>query len=412
MPSLRIAYFAEKFPSTSETWVHNEILELIKNGCDVKVFATHALPESIALELQTFVDITIYRNDIKKSLIKSLGIFFNPIILKKLYLNILTDCKDIRHKLQVIRDIFYIGTMSDLIKDFKPDFLISHFGGTRANMSLIFSLIYHIPFAIKFHAGDVFNRVALFRLKTKYAKKLLTISKYNIDYIGQHNSDIEISKFIVHKCGIPVDKYIFSPKPLLRGIPKIISVGRLVRMKGFRTLIYASKILIDKGLLHSILIYGEGPENEILKRLINEMSLCDVVRLMGYIAPTDVRAALLDSDIFVMPSEFDAVSRTMDGIPVALMEAMAIGVPVVSTSISGIPELVEYGLGHLASPADAESLAQALTESILMQSVDRMQMLRLSRAKIEKEHDVEKLTSLLLSDIYEITGVNHNILAS
>ena len=395
---MKIAYFAEIFPSTSETWVHHEISQLIELGCDVRVFATHARPTTIAPELVKFCEITTYLPEIKKSLIKVLRVFCSPTIIKNVLVGVITDCHSNRQKLQVLRDIALTGVFLKHLAAYRPQFILAHFGATRANLALICSMLSGTPFGIKFHAADVFSRVALLRLKVKRAAKLMTISKFNVEFMRRQYPDIDVSRFQIHKCGIPIEEYQFQPKCNSRNPIVIMSVGRLVPVKGFAVLLRASRWLLEKGFSHKVKIYGDGPERKRLEQLIKAMSLEETVDLMGYVSPVNLRAALLGSDLFVLASVFDPIEK-MEGTPVSLMEAMAVGVPVISTNIGGIPELIEHGVnGYLCGPYDAVSLSQAILTCHRMNENDRRQMLLAARMKIEIDHDVRKLTTVLKRD--------------
>lgn len=395
---MKIAYFAEIFPSASETWVHHEISQLIELGCDVRVFATHARPTIIAPELLRFCEITTYLPEINKSLIQVLRVFCSPTIVRNVLVGVITDCPSSRQKLQVLRDIVLTGVFLKHLAAYSPQLILAHFGGTRANLALIYSMLSGTPFGIKFHAADVFSRQALLRLKIKRAAKLMTISKFNIELMRGHYPDIDVSRFQIHKCGIPLEEYKFQPKGNFHNPIIIMSVGRLVPVKGFAVLLRASRWLLEKGFSHKVKIYGDGPERKRLEQLIKAMSLEETVDLMGYVSPTSIRGALLGSDMFVLPSIFDPIEK-MEGTPVSLMEAMAVGVPVISTNIGGIPELIEHGVsGYLCEPDDAESLSQAILTCHGMNENDRRQMSLAARMKIEIDHDVRKLTTVLKRD--------------
>jgi len=397
---VKIAYFAEIFPSISETWVHHEISQLIDMGCDVRVFATHARPTIIAPELSKFAALTTYLPEVEKSIVDVLRVFCSSAIRRNVLAAVITDCPRNRQRLQVIRDIAIAGLFARQLTAYRPQFILAHFGGTRANLALIWSMVSGTPFGIKFHAADVFERVALLRLKVKRAAKLMTISRFNLSFMCEHYPDVDFTGCSIHKCGIPVDEYQFHPKSIYSDSLVIMSTGRLVPMKGFPVLLHASKRLLEKGLSHKLKIYGDGPERKRLVQLTKAMGLEATVEIMGHYNPSGIRAALLGADIFVLPAVFDRVERTMDGIPVSLMEAMAIGTPVVSTRISGIPELIEHGVnGYLAVPGDSVSLAEAILRWQGLNERDRSQMLAAARTKIELDHDAQKLSSVLKGDL-------------
>lgn len=402
--SLRIAYIAEFFPSKSETWVHHEIDTLQRMGCTVQVFATRPKPENVPSELNHFVALTTYLPELCaewRSCFKTLS---DPSLLKPVLTGLIDDCSGVRRRAQVIRDLIYVSKLTPAISHFQPDIVYAHFAGTRANIALFLSLISKVPFAIKMHAGDVFNRVALFQIKCTSAARMLTISNYNIDFIRSHYPDVNATRFDRHTCGIPLPEYPFQPVHAVDETPIILAVGRLVRMKGFDVLLRASRILLDQKFLHRVVIIGDGPERTRLERLRSKLNLDEVVDLKGYVSPNGVRTELSTAALFALPAIWDSAASTQDGIPVSLMEAMALGVLVVSTTTSGIPELIQDGVsGLLAGPNDPAALAQKIRHGCELSGAARLEMLRMARKKVEADHDAEKLTAQLLKIFEDIT---------
>ena len=134
------------------------------------------------------------------------------------------------------------------IKYFNPDIIVVHFANARANHALFYNILSDKPYIIKMHGTDVFSRTNLFRLKVEKAYKVFTISNYNISFIINRDKDVDISKFIIHHCGISIDDYILKFLPdKNNNIPQILSVARLTPTKGFDTLIKASNDLHQKG---------------------------------------------------------------------------------------------------------------------------------------------------------------------
>lgn len=394
---MRIVYFAEIFPSKSETWVHHEIMALQGLGCTVQVFATHPKPRSVPAQLAHFVDITTYLPELQWEWRHSLRAMIDRHVLVPVLSGLSTDCRGFRRKAQVLRDLIYAARFAPSMLRFRPNLLVAHFAGTRTNLALFLSLYSRIPFVFKMHASDVFNRVALFRLKTTKAARIFTISDYNIKFISSRYPDIDTARFERHACGIPLSEYPFQPVRLKSGMPTILAVGRLVRMKGFDVLLRASSIMVKQGLTHRVVILGDGPERDRLEELVWKLGLGEVVELRGYASPSEVRRIVQSAAMFVLPAVWDRSAGTMDGVPVALMEAMAMGVQVISTTTSGIPELITDGVsGLLASPNDPEDLARKIMHGLNMSMAERQIMLQSARRKIEEEHDVHTLTWSLL----------------
>lgn len=394
--ALRIAYFAEIFPHLSETWVHHEIQELEKAGCVVRVFATHPPPKEISVDLQSFLSTTTYLSNLP---VRPLGLMHNVLqsrLLVPVLPALIRDTRGLRQKAQVLRDLVYTARLIESVKAFQPHILFAHFAGTRTNLAMFSSFLSGIPFSFKMHSSDVFNRVALFQLKMERAARVVTISDYNIAFIKDRYPDVDSSTLLRHPCGVPTSVFVPRSVRPSRQIPKLVSVGRLVRPKGFDVLIKASRYLIDRGVVHEIVILGDGPERSVLERLIKDLHLDKTVRMAGYASPIRVREEVVDADIFLMPCRFDSIAKTHDGLPVALIEAMALGVPVVSTEISAIPELIENGVtGVLARPGDAEALAVAIMGCLALEPGARKEMVTAARRKVELHFDAKVLADRL-----------------
>lgn len=396
----KITYFVDYFPSRSETWINNEVLQLLKMGYIVKIFSMKKKPSEVSNKNSVLVSHTEYLNkyviiNFYKYLVKYYKSVY--IIIKRIWEDFLYDTQGLRGKIQVIRDLLLYIYSLERINNFNPDIVIVHFAASRANFSLFNKIINNTPYIIKIHAGDVFRRTNLFQLKTKLAFKILSISKYNIDFIEKRDSDIDLTKFIIHHCGVPIDEYKFVPM-LNRNnkVPSILSVGRLVPMKGFDTLIKASSLLSNKNIMHKLIIAGYGPYKEFLIDLVHKLGVQKNIEFMDYRSPEEIKNLLYSSSLFVLASKFDKKLRTQDGIPVALMEAMSSGLPVIGTKISGIPELVDDRFnGILAEPDDPVDLAYKIEEILKMSKNQLEEMTQKARTKIEEHFNIITLTSSL-----------------
>lgn len=395
-PSVRIAYFAEIFPSGSETWVHHEIEELQRQGCSVQVLATHPRPVRLPPELQPLTEITTYLPEFSRPRLAMALPLLRLAARPDLLSGWVFDTAGLRLKGQVLRDLVLASQAVPWLREFRPDVLFAHFGASRTNLAMFASLLTGIPFAFKMHAGDVFTRPALLEMKSRLAAAILTISDYNIRYIREHFPGIDTSRLRKHACGIPLDRYPYQADRPEPGTPTLLAVGRLVRMKGFDTLIRASRILLDQGFTHRLVIIGDGPQRQALESLCAELTLTDTTEFRGYCSPDAVRQNLLAASLFALPAVWDTETGTQDGIPVALMEAMALGVPVVSTTTSGIPELIQdHVSGFLAVPGDPASLAAAIHRCCELGREQQGAMLRQARLTIERAHDSGTLTGEL-----------------
>jgi colanic acid/amylovoran biosynthesis glycosyltransferase len=169
--------------------------------------------------------------------------------------------------------------------------------------------------------------------------------------------------------------------------PEVLSVAALREKKGHHVLIRAAAGLRDRGFDFRLTIVGEGPERGRLEGLVREFDLGARVRLVGAESPDRVRERLGAADLFVLACT-TAANGDLDGIPISLMEAMATGVPVVSTRLSGVPELIGDGEeGRLAEPDDPDGLADAMT-ALLGNPARAAAMVERARAKVETEYEL------------------------
>jgi len=404
---VRIAYFAEIFPSTTETWVHHEITELVRLGCDVRVFASWNSPTIRTAEETRLASLTRYPNEVPATGIpRGLVALARPRFLFQMLKALFKDPPKPRQGAQWLRDFFHLARILREVRDFQPQVTICHFAGSRSNLGLMLQWLDQTPCVIKSHALDVFSGATLFSTKVNEAERFYTISRYNVDFIESHYPKADSSRIRVHTCGVPLDLLPFRSETNRdeKEMPVLLSVGRLIPMKGFDVLIAASKKLIDQGFKHRVVIIGEGLEEESLKSQVEEQGISDYVEFKGYRTPDEVHASLHSASLFVMPSLWDEKKNTQDGIPVALMEAMACGTLSMASRLSGIPELIEDGVsGFLCEPGDHDELAGAIQSALSMSEKERDAILTSARKVIENKHDTRKLTQDLLHDIETFT---------
>jgi Ser/Thr protein kinase RdoA (MazF antagonist) len=238
------------------------------------------------------------------------------------------------------------------------------------------------------------------------ARFVAAISKHNKDYLLRLAPGVSPDKISVVHCGIELEKYgTRGDRASDRSNPAGgqitgICVASLQPYKGIRHLICASAQVLRREPGFRCLIVGEGVDRPKLEALIDELGLQHTVRLLGGKPQHEVAKLLADADLFVLPSVV-APSGQMDGIPVALMEAMASGLPVVSTRLSGIPELVEDGVnGLLVEAGNETALADAIT-TLAGKPEMRRRMGERGREKVAAEFELQGCVASLRGLIEE-----------
>ncbi|HKQ49667.1 MAG TPA: glycosyltransferase family 4 protein [Phycisphaerae bacterium] len=269
-----------------------------------------------------------------------------------------------------------------------------HFGGFAATVAALSRMIGGPTFSVTLHAHEIFresvNRRLLRRI-IELSAFCVTVSQFNARHLEQHVG-ADPAKIRVLYNGIPLDRFTFHTGSREPGT--ILSVGRLIEKKGFVYLVRACRLLADKGLLKRCEIVGEGREEDRLRKEIKRLDLGSFVQLTGPWPQERVAAALSRCAAFALPC-IRAADGNMDALPTVLLEAMAAGCPVVSTRLSGIPEIVDDGRsGLLVEPNDETALATTL-ETVLKDASRAQVIAEAGRRRVEELFDVRKSVATL-----------------
>lgn len=214
------------------------------------------------------------------------------------------------------------------------------------------------------------------------------------------------SRVFVHRMGIDPDRFVFRPRTLAPGEPfRVLTVARLVEKKGVE---YGIRAIARVRRAHAVeyTVVGDGPLCATLRSLIARLGVGDTVRLVGWKSQDDVATLMQQANLLLAPS-VRAADGDEEGIPVVLMEAMATGAPVVSTTHSGIPELVEDGVaGYLVPERDVEALADRI--HLLAGHPERWcEMGRAGRERVQREYNVHHLNDRLV-ELYERCAASYS----
>jgi glycosyltransferase involved in cell wall biosynthesis len=267
-----------------------------------------------------------------------------------------------RTAMGVIYRFLAAATVARILVDQGCSHIHAHFAHVPTDIAMYASLLTGIPFSFTAHANDIFVHAWLLDVKVKRSAFAVAISAYNREFLTAKGAPAD--KIHVVHCGVDPAAFVPRTPPEPHQGIRIGSLGRMVDKKGFDVLIRACRVLKDSEVDFTLELAGDGPLREELARYARSLGLTGEVAFPGPLAHDAVPAWLKRLDAFVLPCRRDH-EGDMDGIPVVLMEAMLSGVPVVSTRITGIPELIEDRVsGYLASPEDAHDLASAMREAV------------------------------------------------
>lgn len=239
-----------------------------------------------------------------------------------------------------------------------------HFAHAAATVGMYAARASRIPFSLTAHANDLFVEASLLREKARRAAAFVTISEANRTWLRERLGPDADNVHVV-RCGVDSASFASVPREpaaggRIAGAVRLVATGRLVPKKGFDVLVRALPGVVARHPDVLVEIAGDGPEARALADLARRLGVTNHVRFLGSVDRDGVRALLGRATAFVLPCRADA-SGDRDGIPVALMESMAAGVPAISTRISGVPELVRDGeTGVLCEPGDVASLEAAI----------------------------------------------------
>jgi glycosyltransferase involved in cell wall biosynthesis len=346
---MKVVYILTVFPKISETFILNEIIEVQNNGLDVEVFAFSRSNENVAHPQVKEVKKVNYLSSEKKSpgilLDHLFWLFKNPLR----YFKALVIAANKKNGITGLF-LFHLHNMKAIAKG-NPDVVHAHFGVRPSDMAMLVNLLTGIRYTFTTHRFDIFDHPPVnYCLKSRLAAKHITISQYNKNYLIKHFGVAKEFIAIIH-CGVDFEK--LPAEPASKVVNQIICIARLEKEKGLDTLIEACALL-NKRRDFRCLIIGDGSLRGELNGLIANLYLAEKVHLLGYKARNEVFALLKQSAVMVLTSR-------SEGIPVSLMEAMALRIPVIATRITGIPELIEDGInGFLFDVDDVSRLVDKI----------------------------------------------------
>ena len=387
-PCRRVVYVVSLFPCWSETFIVREIHELIRLGVDVSIVSLkHPCEQLVQSDALALLDRVIYPPQGSRLLRAWLSSALRQpgrsvAELAGLVRGLAGQPQALAKSLVVW--VRTLAMMPDL-RQIGPVHVHAHWATYPSTAAMWFSGRSGVPFSFTAHAHDIFLEDHLLADKLKAATFGVTISAFNRNYLAERVSPLALQRMRIVHCGVSPAQYAFRPEGRVPG--RVLAVGRLDAIKGFPHLIDACALLHQRGLAFDCQIIGEGPLRASLQAQIDRLGLGTHVRLLGACKQETVREHLHAASVFALPSVVTP-EGDRDGIPVALMEAMACGTPVVSTRVSGIPELIDHEInGLLAQPGDAEDLAQCLQRQLLETDQAR-RMAAHARRKVETEFDV------------------------
>lgn len=398
-PTLKVAYIMSRFPKLTETFILYEMLEMEAQGARVEVYPLLRERRKVNHpEAERLVTRAHYHP------------FFSPQVLSaQLHYIKRNPAGYFRVWFDVLRWTwgsldFFVGALGILPKAVRFAYEMenaaiqhvhAHFATHPAVAALIMHRLTGIPFSFTAHGSDLHVDRRMLDKKIEAAAFVVTISMYNKELMVAQCGESVRSKIHVIHCGVDPDVFSVAAKEGNKGVLSILCVASFEEVKGHKYLVEACRLLRERGIPFVCNLVGEGPLRGEVQGQVVRSALTDYVVLRGGLRRLEVAKLLFEADVAVLAS-VPTKKGKREGIPVALMEAMASGRPVVATAISGIPELVECGRhGFLVPPHDANALAEALQTLAENRELGKRMGLE-GRKKVIQEFNLKHNAGILL----------------
>lgn len=387
----RVGYVLKVYPRFSETFVVTEILAREAHGDDLRIYALRPTtdarfhPEIARVK----AEVSWLPRPLKAS-------EFWPLLSKAL------QRPEIAARFPALLpylaglpadEVAQGVALAEAVLDDGIEYLHAHFASLAGRMAWLAGQLTGVPYSITTHAKDIYHEsvdMDWLRRICGDADRVIAISQFNDDYLKQvlNGTGARIS---LQYNALELDRFGYQEPSVLSNPLRVAAVGRLVPKKGFGDLIDA---VARMSAPVEVEIAGSGELREELLAQIERLGLSERVRLLGPLTQEEVSKLVRSADVFVAPC-VPAADGNIDGLPTVVLEAMALGTPVIATSVSGLPEVVRDGqTGVLLSPGDVAGLSSALDE-IAAGRVPVATLTANARALIEEQFDSRRQAARL-----------------
>jgi glycosyltransferase involved in cell wall biosynthesis len=404
---MKILYLVNQYPKVSHTFIRREILALEEQGHEVERVAMRSDEPSEMSQID------------KSEFSKTHYVLQQPKIdlIKQLFITLTSEPKLFFKALKVMGKMYWASKQSFLIhliylvescnvvavcKAKNVEHIHAHFGTNPAEVAMYTSILSGVPYSFTVHGPEEFDKPLILNLnqKVKYAHKVIAITNYCKSQLFRWSDYKDWDKVKIVHCALESD--FFDRDALTNGknndVFQFLCIGRLCEQKGQLLLLQAFSKFIELGNKGFLTLAGDGEMRRDVEQFIEKNKLNDHVKITGWVDSNQIKTMLSNSHAMLLPS-------FAEGLPVAIMEAMATGVPVISTAIAGIPELVKHNeTGFLVAPGSVDELQLALSSFV---SLDTDTLNRIKHAAfdaVSTYHDADTEAAKLATFIQGQNG--------
>lgn len=392
--AMNLLYVTGEFPSSTEYFILNEIVFLQRHHHSIKIASLKKGSRSHPdIQLSVVYDKPFFAKE-KLALLIS-RILLHPVQFRKVFLKSYYFSQ--KSFLKVLKDYASVALLKKKLAGSSFDRIHAHFANRTADIAYCLSLELNCPFSMSTHANDIYTQPERLKKKISLSDFVITCTRHNGIFLNKICNGSFPDRINVAYHGIDITKWPFksehrSPEEK----PILLCIARLVKKKGILFLLEAAILLKKWKCSFKIRIIGDGPERKRLGAFISHHDLSDEVEFIPFLPQALLPAYYHQAFMFVLPCIIGE-NNDQDGIPNVILEAMACGTPVISTDLSGIPEIITHNKnGILIPPMNSSALSHEI-KALLNDPEKRKSIAQEARRFIERNMILERTNGPILS---------------
>jgi colanic acid/amylovoran biosynthesis glycosyltransferase len=388
---LRVAYLVNQYPAVSHSFIRREVAALEAQGFQIERFSVRPSPPGLEDPAdqaeQSRTHVLLARGAGALVAAAALVALSAPVAwLRTLGAAIRLGRRSERG---VLRHIIYMAEASLLLRGIRRaggvSHLHAHFGTNSAAVAMFTRMLGGPPYSFTVHGPEEFDHPVELSLAEKIhrASAVVAVSSFGRSQLYRWVPTEEWPKVHVVHCGVDQDFLAMGPRPVADN-RRFVCVGRLAPQKGQLLILQALAALRAEGVEIELVFAGDGPLRGAIEQRVRDLGLGDSVRITGWISNETVRNELIAARALLLPS-------FAEGLPVVLMEALALGRPAISTFVAGIPELLEDGVnGWLIPAGSASDMVRAIKAALATSPAELARMGHAGAAAVAAHHDAAR----------------------
>ncbi len=386
---LRVSYFVNQYPKVSHAFVRREILALERQGVEIQRIAVRGWDAPLA-------DREDVSEQARTMYLLAGGVA--PLLLAAVRIALRSPARFLRSLMLAVKMsrhaerplpvhmVYLLEACRMLVwtRRFGSSHIHAHFGTNSAEVAMLVHELGGPKYSFTVHGPQEFDRPTFIGLaeKVRRAAFVAVVSSFGKSQLCRWVDHAHWSKIQEIHCGLEEAFYAVEPVPL-PSIPRLVCVGRLCEQKGQLLLLEAAYKLMQRGTEFELVLAGDGELRVELEQLIDRFGLSHRVRITGWISSEQVREELVSARGMILPS-------FAEGLPVVIMEALALRRPVLTTWVAGIPELVREGEGgYLFKPGSVQAVVDTVERFLQVPLDELASQVELGRKRVLERHSVE-----------------------